>query len=255
MFDTHAHYDDRKFEKDREDIIYTAHNSGVNYILNVSVDMSSANRSIELANKYNFMYAAIGIHPHEVCKAQKPDIERLYHLAQSNSKVVAIGEIGLDYHYNYSPKQQQIKWFSEQIELAKRINLPIIVHNREAHNDTLEIIKNHGARDCGGVFHCYSGSREMLRTIMNNNMYVSVGGPITFKNARKLVDVVKFIPLDRLLVETDCPYLAPEPFRGKRNDSSLLKFIIEKIAEIRGVSIEKAIELTTENARTLFGIK
>lgn len=254
MFDSHAHYDDDKFEGDRDEVIYTAHVSGVNYILNASVDVQSTIKSIELADKYDFIYASAGIHPHEAGKATERDSSLIYEIACKSPKVVAIGEIGLDYHYEYSHKEQQIAWFIRQIEIAKQLKLPVIIHNREAHIDTLDIIKSYSVKDCGGVLHCYSGSLEMLKAVLENNMSISVGGPVTFNNARKLTDVVKYVPFDKLLVETDCPYLSPEPFRGRRNDSSLIKFIIEKIASIKGVDFETASKITTQNAKALFCI-
>lgn len=251
LFDTHAHYDDERFNKDRYEVIESVHQKGVSYILNASSDMKSIKLSLELAQKYPYVYAAIGIHPHCATEITDEILASLYELS-SNKKVVAIGEIGLDYHYDFSPREIQKKVFSKQINIAKELSLPIIIHNRESHEDVLNIIVKEKAKDIGGVFHCYSGSAEMAREVLNNNFYISVGGPVTFKNAKKVLEVTKYIPKDRLLVETDCPYLTPEPFRGKRNDSGYLRYIIEKVAEIKGMTFEEIAEITAKNAIRLF---
>lgn len=255
MFDSHAHYDDEKFNADRDEVIHTAHLSGVDYILNASSSVSSSMMSIELAGRYDFIYASVGIHPHEVDSCTAEDVAALEKMALDNNKVVAVGEIGLDYYYAYSPREKQQYWFAEQIRLAKKLMLPVIIHDRDAYEDTLRIIRENDAGEYGGVMHCYSGGLEMLRSFLDNNMYISIGGPVTFRNARKVIDIVRYVPIERLLVETDCPYLAPEPFRGKRNDSSLLRHIIQKIAEIRGMEFEKIRRITTENAIRVFRIK
>ncbi|MCX7842969.1 MAG: TatD family hydrolase [Clostridia bacterium] len=253
LFDTHAHYDDSKFDKDRSEIIQKAFESGVGYILNASCNISSAVESISLSQQFEFVYAAIGVHPHNVEGMNENTIVTLGDFAQ-NTKVKAIGEIGLDYYYHFAPKEQQKSWFIRQIGLARNLRLPIIVHNRDAHEDSLKIIKNENAKEVGGVFHCFSGSVEMARELLNNNFYISVGGALTFKNAVKAVEVVKAVPMDRLLIETDCPYLTPEPHRGKRNDSSYVRFVAEKVAEIRGMTFDEVVEATTLNAKTLFKI-
>lgn len=255
MFDSHAHYDDEKFNPDRDEIIHTAHMSGVNYILNASSDIKSSLMSVELARRHGFVYASVGIHPHEVGNCTRDDIASIEEMVLNNSKIVAIGEIGLDYYYDHSPREKQQHWFAEQIRLAGKLKLPVIIHDRDAHEDTLKIMRECNAGEYGGVMHCYSGSPEMLKSVFDNNMYISIGGPVTFKNAKRVIDVVKCAPLERILVETDSPYLAPEPFRGKRNDSSLLRYIVHKIAEIKGVSFEEVREITTENAMKVFGIR
>ena len=252
IFDTHAHYDDERFDEDRYQLIEELHNNGIAYILNAASDIDSTNIGIELAKKYNFVFTSAGVHPHNVEKINDSDIEDIEKLIIANKKIVAIGEIGLDYYYDFSPRELQKKWFAEQISLAKKVNLPIIVHDRDAHEDVMKLIKREDAKQVGGVFHCYSGSVEMAKDVLNNNFYIAFGGSVTFKNARKVIDVVKFVPDDRFLVETDCPYLTPEPFRGKRNHSGYLKYIIKKIAEIKGLSFEKVAELTMENGRRLF---
>ncbi|WP_265446820.1 TatD family hydrolase [Acetivibrio straminisolvens] len=254
LFDSHAHYDNKRFNEDRFEIIKKAYDSGVTYILNASADMASAEETITLTCKFDFVYGAVGVHPHSAAEMDENDIAKLKNFAKED-KIVAIGEIGLDYYYDFSPREQQRLWFAKQINLAKELNLPIIVHDRDAHKDVLDIIKSEQARDVGGVFHCYSGSVEMLRDVLDNNFCISVGGTLTFKNAKKAVEVVERVPLDRLLIETDCPYLTPEPHRGKRNDSSYVRLVAEKIAQIRGISFEEVAETTTNNAKRLFRIK
>jgi TatD DNase family protein len=253
LFDTHAHYDDEKFDKDRHRVIEKVHEEGVSYILNASSNMESVKLGLELAQKYPYIYVAIGIHPHCADEVVDSTLTSLYELA-SHCKVVAIGEIGLDYYYDFNPREIQKASFSKQINMAKELSLPIIVHNRESHEDVLNIIIREKAKEVGGVFHCYSGSVEMAREILNNNFYISIGGPVTFKNAKRVVEVIKYVPKDKLLVETDCPYLTPEPFRGKRNDSGYLKYIVEKVAEIKGVVFEEMAAITMENAKRLFRI-
>ncbi len=254
LFDTHAHYDDERFSNDRDEVIERAHKSGVKYILNASYDLKSSSESISLSDKYDFIYAAVGIHPHEVGSVDDSVISILEDYALNNSKVVAIGEIGLDYYYDNSPRELQKYWFARQIRLARKLGLPIIVHNRDAHEDTLNIVREEKAGEVGGVFHCYSGSVEMAKELIKNNFYIAIGGVVTFKNARKVVEVAAFVPDDRLLIETDCPYMTPEPFRGKRNESSYVRLVAEKIAQIRGVSAEYIAQITTENAKRLFNI-
>lgn len=253
LFDTHAHYDDDKFNEDRHDVIMRAHESGVAYILNAASNMASAAESITLADTYAFMYAAVGVHPHNVDEMNEETISSIAKMALK-PRVVAIGEIGLDYYYDTQPRDIQKYWFSRQIDLARELKLPVIVHDRDAHEDALNIIKAHDAKAVGGVFHCFTGSVEMAKDLINNNFYISIGGPVTFKNARKTIEVVKCIPDDRLLIETDCPYLTPEPHRGKRNDSGYVRLIAEKIAEIKGIAFEKVAEITTKNAKVLFNI-
>ncbi|WP_136479600.1 TatD family hydrolase [Acetivibrio thermocellus] len=254
LFDSHAHYDNKRFDEDRFEVIKKAYDSGVSYILNAAADMASSVETVSLTRKFDFIYGAVGVHPHEVAKMSDDDIEKLKDFAKEE-KIVAIGEIGLDYYYDFSPREQQKLWFARQINLAKELNLPIIVHDRDAHKDVLDIVKAEQAKDVGGVFHCYSGSVEMLMDVLENNFYISVGGTLTFKNAKRVVEVVERVPLDRLLIETDCPYLTPEPHRGKRNDSSYVRLVAEKIAKIRGMSFEEVAEITTNNAKRLFGIK
>jgi TatD DNase family protein len=213
----------------------------------------SAKVSISLAEKFEFVYAAVGVHPHNIGGMTDDTLAEVASLAD-NDKVVAIGEIGLDYYYDTTPRDLQRYWFSKQIDLAKGLNLPIIIHDRDSHEDVLNIIKTEGAKDVGGVFHCFSGSVEMARVVLDNNLYISVGGAVTFKNARKLLDVVKYVPIDRLLIETDSPYLTPEPYRGKRNDSGFVRLVAEKIAQIKELEFEEVAQFTLNNAKRLFRI-
>ena len=254
LFDTHAHYYDTQYDKDRSEAIKRARESGVEYILSVSSDVASSVENITLSQNYDFFYAAIGVHPHNVIDLNNNIISDLADFAAYH-KVVAIGEIGLDYFYDNSPCEAQKIWFAKQISLAKNLKLPIIVHDRDAHEDTLSILKDESAKDVGGVLHCFSGSVEMAREVMNQNFLISIAGPVTFKNANRLLDVVRYVPDDMLLIETDCPYLAPEPYRGKRNESAYIKMIAEKISKIKGKPLEYIEQITTSNAKRLFGIE
>lgn len=254
FFDTHAHYDDARFDEDRHEVLTQARRSGVDFILNASSGMESSMQSLMLTKDYDFVFAAVGVHPHEVEKLQEGDMEILAEYA-AHEKVVAIGEIGLDYYYDNSPRELQRKWFRRQIELALSLSLPIIVHDRDAHEDSMEIVKKTGASGVGGVFHCYSGSVEMAKELLKQNFYISFAGPVTFKNARKAVEVVEAVPMERLLIETDCPYLSPEPYRGQRNDSSRVGIVAQRIAQIKGLTVEEVARITLENARQLFRIK
>lgn len=254
FFESHAHYDDIKFEEDREELLtQTLPQEGVDYIVNIGADIPSSLQSIELAGQNEYIYAAVGVHPHEVEELQPKDIEQLEDLCKQ-PKVVAVGEIGLDYYYDYAPREQQKKWFIQQIELAKKVNLPIVVHSREAAEETYSILKEQKAHEVGGVIHCFSGSVEMARKYLQLEYYIGVGGVVTFKNAKKLVEVVKDFPLEKILLETDSPYLAPIPNRGKRNDSSNLIYIAQKIAEIKNISVEKVAEQTKENGKRFYRI-
>lgn len=253
LFDSHAHYYDEQYDKDRHEVLKRAVESDVKYIISASSDISSSKENISLSREYDFIYAAVGIHPHSVLDIDNDVISALADFA-SFPKVVAIGEIGLDYFYENSPRETQKIWFVKQIALAVNLKLPIIVHDRDAHDDTLSIIKSENAKRVGGVFHCFTGSVEMAREVLNNNFHISIGGPVTFKNARKIVDIIRYIPDDRLLIETDCPYLTPEPYRGKRNESSHIRLVADKIANIRGKTLADIEAVTTANAKKLFNI-
>ena len=254
-FDTHAHYDDEKFDFDRDEVIKRVYSEGVLNIVNIGADIESSKRSVDLANKYDFMYAAVGVHPEEVAALPDNYIDILEDLVNNNrQKIVAIGEIGLDYCCSDVPKEVQQKFFIEQIDLPRKVKLPIVIHSRDAQKDTLDIIKSEDIGSIGGILHCFSGSQEMANEVLANGLYIAIGGVVTFKNAKKIVEVIRNVPLDRLLVETDLPYLAPEPFRGKRNESGNLKYIVEKIAEIKNVSPDEVARITTENAKRLYRI-
>jgi TatD DNase family protein len=247
IFDTHAHYTDEQFE-DRDILLPQIHKEGVSEIITCGTDIKSSIKSIELSKKYPFVYAAVGFHPEELTRIDV-DIPALKNLI--NERVVAIGEIGLDYYWNKENKEKQKDGFIRQILLAKELGLPVIVHDREAHGDTLEILKEYKPK---GVLHCFSGSTEMAKEIIKLGMYIGVGGVVTFKNSKKIVEVIKEIPLERILLETDAPYLAPEPFRGKINRSDYIEFVAKKIAEIKNVDYEQVLLQTTENTKKLFNI-
>lgn len=250
-FDSHAHLDDRRFDEDREIIIDDLKNHGVGLIMNIGCDLPSSERSVELADRYDFIYAAVGSHPDDADHVDGALIDRYRALAQ-NPKVRAIGEIGLDYHYEDVPRAQQIIAFEQQLELAEALKKPVIVHEREAHGDAMEIIGRHP--EARGVFHCFSGSAEMALWLVERGWYVGFTGVVTFKNARRALEAVQALPIERILIETDCPYMAPEPYRGRRNDSRYVPLVAAKIAQLKGISPEEAGEITTENAKRLFGI-
>lgn len=251
IFDSHAHYTDKAFNDDRENMLGSLWESGICGVINCGADIESSVFSVELANKYDYIYAACGIHPEEADKIPENYIEILKNLAK-NEKCVAIGEIGLDYYWRQDNKEKQKELFENQILLSKELDLPIIVHDREAHGDTLEILKKHKPK---GVLHCFSGSPETAEEILKLGMYIGLGGALTFKNARKAVEVAEMLPSDRLLLETDCPYMAPVPFRGKRNYSGYIPYIAEKVAEIKGIDPQTVLDITSENAKKLFDLK
>lgn len=255
LFDSHAHLNDERFDEDREELIQHLKDNGVSLVVNPGADMASSKSGIELANKYDFIYCSVGVHPHDVKDMTEKDIEILKNWAKEHYKVVAIGEIGLDYYYDLSPREEQKKWFIRQIELANELGLPFIVHDRDAHGDTFEIIKKYKAKDTGCVLHCYSGSLELAKEYIKLGCYISIPGTVTFKNNKKTVEVAKEIPLEYLFIETDSPYMAPVPFRGKRNDPSLVKYVAEKIAIEKNVSYEEVCKATMENAKRFFRIK
>lgn len=252
LFDTHAHFDDRQFDKDRDEVLKSLKSLGVSNIVNIGADMKGSEKSIELAEKYDFVYATVGIHPSETGDMTDTDIDKLRSLAK-HPKVRAIGEIGLDYHYDdNAPADVQKKWFIRQLELAKELDMPVVIHDRESKGECLEILKNQ--KISNGVFHCYSGSAETAREILKLGMMISFTGVLTFKNARRAVEACAAVPLDRLMIETDCPYMAPEPHRGERNFSGYVRHVAEKMAEIKGVSYDEIVEITNRNARKFYGI-
>lgn len=248
LFDTHAHLNAEQYNEDLEQVIERAKSEKVEKIVVVGFDRPTITRAMELIEAYDFIYAAIGWHPVDAIDMTDEDLAWIKELSQ-HEKVVAIGEMGLDYYWDKSPKDVQKEVFRRQIALAKEVNLPIIIHNRDATEDVVTILKEEGAAEVGGIMHCFTGSLEIAKACMEMNFYISFGGPVTFKNAKKPKEVVKDIPSDRLLIETDCPYLTPAPFRGKRNEPSYVKYIAEQIAELREMSFEELAALTTENAK------
>lgn len=252
IFDTHAHYDDAQFDEDRELLLGSAlPQGGVCGVINMASDYQSLEKTVGIAEKYDYIYGAVGIHPE--CARDLPDgwLAHVRELA-AGEKIVAIGEIGLDYHWlDECPKDRQQEVFAAQLQLANELKLPVAIHDREAHADTLEFLKQYRPT---GVVHCFSGSWEMAQEILKLGMYLGIGGVVTFKNARHVVEVAEKMPMERLVLETDAPYMAPVPHRGKRNDSREIRFVAEKIAELRGISTEEVLEITRQNAKTLFGI-
>lgn len=250
IFDTHAHYDDSRFDEDRTELLSSLLNGNVSGIINCGCDLKSSLETVTLTEKHPRLYGAVGVHPHEAEEITDEDLEKIKEL-YSNEKVVAVGEIGLDYFYDFSPREKQIELFRKQIITANELGLPVIIHDRDAHEDTMNILKELKPK---GVVHCFSGSAEMAKEILKLGLYIGIGGAVTFKNARKPVEVVEMLPLDRLLLETDAPYMTPVPFRGKRCDSSHIAYTAEKIAEIKGIDAQELIDRCTENAKALFGI-
>ena len=254
LFDSHAHYNDFQFDDDRFGLLSTMQENGIGYIVNAADSMESIGKILPLAEKYPFIYAAVGVHPEECQNLTDLDIEKLKEFV-GHKKVCAIGEIGLDYHYDDVEKAIQQKWFDRQLSLAEEVNLPVIIHDREAHADCIEILKKHDINRIGGVLHCYSGSPEMAKELLPTGIYFGFGGTLTFKNAKKVRLSAEAIPLDRILLETDCPYLAPEQVRGKRNSSLFMHYVAEKLAEIKGISVSEVEKITTENAKRLYRIE
>ena len=248
IFDSHAHYDDKAFEENLTDTVRQMKTNGVVGVINGGVNYESSAKIIELSKRFDIFYSAVGVHPEDLYSGEKFSPDKLLNLV-SDPKTVAIGEIGLDYHWDTHSADFQKVWFEAQLDFAKQVNLPVIIHDREAHGDTLEILKKHKPK---GVLHCFSGSNEMAKEILKLGMYIGVGGVVTFKNARKTVEVVKELPLDRLLLETDAPYLSPEPFRGKRCKSDLIYFTARRIAEIKEIAVEEVLKASIENIKTLF---
>lgn len=257
LIDTHAHLDDARYDADREAVIGRAREAGVDAFITIGCDLATSRTAVELASRYPFVYAAVGVHPHEVKHIDDGWYDELRRLA-GHDKVVAYGEIGLDYHYNHSPPKLQRERFREQVGLARDLNLPVIIHTREAQEDTIAILKEERAGETGGVFHCFSGDAWLAHEALALGFYLSFSGVLTFRNAAPLQDVAKAVPLDRLLVETDCPYLTPVPRRGQRNEPAFVKLVAEKLVEVRmaseGLTIEDVGRITSDNARRLFKI-
>ncbi len=253
IFETHAHYDDEKFDGDREELIAELREAGIGHVINVGASIESTKTTLELVKKHDFMYAAAGVHPSDVDGLNE---ETFAWLAEQTrlDKTVAVGEIGLDYYWDKEPEVQKNQriWFQKQMELARKADLPVIIHSRDAAGDTMRIMKEVHAEEIPGVIHCYSYSPEMAKEFVKMGYYIGVGGVVTFKNAKKLVQTVQEIPIERILLETDCPYMAPEPHRGTRNSSLNLPYVAAKIAELKGISAEEVISITEQNAYRLF---
>ena len=252
IFDTHAHYDDEQFDADREELLSGMKAGGVGMIVDAAATVASWDKILELTEKYPFLYGSVGVHPDEVGDLNEENFARMSELAD-RKKIVPIGEIGLDYYWDKEGHDLQKYWFIRQLELAGEKKLPVMIHSREAAADTMEIMKKYG-KDLNGVIHCYSYSPEMAQEYVKMGYFIGVGGVVTFKNAKKLKETVKEIPLESIVLETDCPYLAPEPFRGKRNCSLYISYVAEKIAELKGISAEEVIRQTEENAKQLYQI-
>lgn len=251
IFDTHAHYDDEQFDSDRAELFDSFKNNGVELIMNCATNLNSVKSTLALAQKYDFVYAAIGLHPEDILESDESEIDIIKQTATNEKKVKAIGEIGLDYYWKEVPGEKQLIFFEKQLTLANELGLPVIVHDREAHEDSLELIKKYTPK---GVMHCFSGSAEMAKEVLKTGMYIGIGGVLTFKNAKKALKVAELVPIEKILLETDCPYMAPVPFRGKRNDSSLIKYVAEKLGEIKGLSCEEVIDICNKNGKKLFDI-
>ena len=251
IFESHAHYDDDAFDEDRESLLGSLQQQGIEYVINVGASLASTARAISLAADYDFIYAAAGVHPSDTDELNEENFIWLKDQCKKD-KVVAVGEIGLDYHYPDTNKPIQQKWFVRQLQLANEVQLPVIIHSRDAAKDTLDIMKGEAPVEKGGVIHCYSYTKELARDFLNMGYYFGIGGVLTFKNAKKLREAVEYIPMDRLLIETDSPYLAPEPYRGKRNCSLYLPYVVDALAEIKGLTPEEVITITRENGLSLF---
>ena len=254
LIDSHAHLDDERFNKDRDKLIKSLGENGISTVINIGADLPSSIKSVKLSEEYDNIYAAVGVHPHSASDMDEGTIEVLKAFS-SREKVVAIGEIGLDYYYDNSPRDVQRTWFKRQMKLAKEVNLPIVVHSREANQETFDMIKAESDGNLRGVIHCYSGSVELALEYIKLGYYISFAGPVTFKNAKTPKEVAKAVPIDRLLVETDSPYLTPEPHRGKRNEPLYVRHVAAMIAELRGMTIEELARATSENTKRLFNLR
>ena len=251
IFDTHAHYDDEAFDSDREELLRSLPGAGVGRVVNIAASVQSIDESLDMAHRFEHVYCALGIHP-EHCGEMDDEILEKVRAGLSDSKAVAVGEIGLDYYWPEPDREIQKYWFARQLQLAAEVDMPVVIHSREAAADTMRIMKENHAERIGGVVHCYSYSAELAKEFVKMGFYIGIGGVLTFKNARKLVEVAREIPLERLLLETDCPYLAPVPFRGKRNSSLYLPYVVEKLAQIKEISGEEVIRVTEENAEKMY---
>ena len=252
LFDTHAHMDDKAFDADREKLLRTLPEQGIALLMNPGCSLASSRAACDLAEKYDYIYAAVGSHPDAADEVNQETLEAYRMLCKQNSKVKAIGEIGLDYHYEDIPREIQLRAFRDQMALARELNLPVIVHEREAHEDGMAVVREFP--EVTGVFHCYSGSAEMARQLVKLGWYIGFTGVLTFKNARKALEVAQSIDLSRIVLETDCPYMSPEPFRGKRNDPGKLYRMAQVLGQLRGIPAEEAAGIALENGKRLYGI-
>ncbi|MBP3506816.1 MAG: TatD family hydrolase [Lachnospiraceae bacterium] len=254
IFDTHAHYDDEAFDEDREALLNRMQAGGIGRIVNIGANMRTSEMTVELTKQYDFIYGAVGVHPNDVGEMKEEDLQRLCQWS-GLERIVAIGEIGLDYHYDEPERTIQFQWFEAQMELARQVQLPIVVHSRDAAKDTVDLMKACHAEEIGGVVHCYSYTKELAREFLNMDYYFGVGGVLTFPNAKKLKEAVEYIPLEKIVLETDCPYLAPVPNRGKRNSSLNLPYVAEVLAEIKGLPVEEIEAVTFENGKRLYRMR
>ncbi len=253
LIDTHAHLTDPKFDSDREEVIARANAAGVERIIVCGYDLESSRAAVEMAACYESVYATVGVHPHDA-KSYSADIESAIAELSRAQKVLAIGEIGLDYHYDFSPRCAQVAAFEAQVEMAARLGLPVVVHSRESNDEALQVLTGRAGNNIAGVFHCFSGDVEFARRVLDAGFYIGIDGPVTYKSSDALRAAVEFCPLDRLLVETDCPYLAPVPHRGKRNEPAYVRHVAEEAARVKGITLERLAAATTANAGRLFGI-
>lgn len=254
IFDTHTHYDDEIFNEDRDELLWKMKEQGVDFIVNVGSSIASTEKTLELVENYPFLYGSAGVHPSETGELTEDRMQWLEE-ACSKEKIVAVGEIGLDYHWPEPEREIQKKWFKRQLALAGKVGLPVIIHSRDAAEDTLGILKEWDKDKTGGVIHCFSYTKEIAREYLSMGYYFGIGGVLTFKNARKLAEAVKMIPMDKILLETDCPYLAPEPCRGKRNQSVYIDFVAEKLAGLKGIDKKEVLRITSENAKAFYRLK
>ena len=254
LFDSHAHLDDEKFDEDREQLIEQIREGKITKLISAGYSLESSKRAVELSNKYDFIYATCGISPNDIPQTEDElgiMLQQIKEIVQQNSKVVAIGEIGLDYYWNKENKELQKKAFTQQIKLANELNLPIVIHTREAVMDTIEILKNNEVNS-KGVFHCCPLNRELVKEALKLGFYISFAGPVTFKNSKNANEIIEMVPIEKILIETDSPYLSPEPLRGRRNDSRNVKYVAQKIADVKGITLEEVAKITYENTKKVF---
>lgn len=253
IFESHAHYDDKAFNEDRDILLRSLEENGVGWVINVGADLGTTESTIALAERYPFVYGAAGVHPSDTGELTEENFPRLKEYC-AHSKIVAVGEIGLDYYWKEPEKEIQKKWFERQLYLSKEVNLPVIIHSRDAAKNTLDMVKQAGIGEAGGVVHCFSYTKEIAKEYLEMGFYFGIGGVVTFQNGKKLKEVVEYIPMEKILLETDSPYLAPVPYRGKRNSSLYLPIIAKEIAQIKGLEYDEVVETTMQNAKRLFRI-